>query len=299
MTEGAAEDNEALRELFELLRGVHVERLDTAPDTVYHYTTAAGIAGIVASGYFRGTNFSFLNDSSEFRYGAELAINRFEAETKNRDERDVTALYLGVGGEVWMEKQLSLSETYVACFTESRDDLNQWRGYGGSADRYCLGLNSEALIHNQYSFAPVIYSREEQEALLSDYVSRTHRFLADRTPPPSDWLQISAVKIVCRWMMVSIPFLKDPHFASEREWRAVRDIDSVAKDELFFDSSSGALRPYVRLFESGDSKLPITEVVVQSARHDERAVKAVSLLLARYGYDDVTVAESEVPFRWN
>jgi len=299
MAEGTPEDAQAIAELLDLLRGVHGERLGEPPETLYHYTTGAGLAGIISSGHIRATNFSFLNDSTEFRYGAELAIKRLEAETAKHPEDDATALYVGVIGEVWMEKQTSLSETYVACFTEARDDLNQWRGYGGSADRYCLGLNSATLGEHQYSFAPVIYSRDEQEALLDEYVSKTYDFLANRTPRASEWLRISAVKVVCRWMMVSIPFLKDAHFASEREWRAVRDIESVSKDELFFDSSTGVLRPYVRLFERGDSKLPVTEVIVQSARRDERAAKAVALLLARHGYDDVNVSESEVPFRWN
>ena len=299
MPEGTPDDEQVIAELQDVLRGVHGERLREPPETLYHYTTGAGLAGIVSSGHMRATNFSFLNDSTEFRYGAELAIKRLEAETKRHPEEDTTALYVGVMGEVWMEKQADLSETYVACFTEARDELNQWRGYGGSADRYCLGLNTAALSEYPYSFAPVIYSRDEQEALLDEYVSKTYDFLATRMPQASEWLRISAVKVVCRWMMVSIPFLKDHHFATEREWRAVRDIQSVTKDELFFDSSTGALRPYVRLFEREDGKLPITEVIVQSARRDERAAKAVALLLARDGYDDVTVAESEVPFRWN
>lgn len=107
---------------------------------------------------------------------------------------------------------------------------------------------------------------------------------------------MTSVKILCRWLLESIPFFKDGHFATEREWRAVTSIDTVQKDELSFEPSSGILRPYVRMFDS-EMNLPISEVIVQSARRDERAAKAVALLLGKYGYANTKVVESEVPFR--
>jgi hypothetical protein len=48
---------------------------------------------------------------------------------------------------------------------------------------------------------------------------------------------------------------------------------------------------------ASESSLPITEVIVQSARRDERAAKAVALLLGKSGYAATKVVESEVPFR--
>src|SRR5687768_16519179 len=120
-----------------LLGRVHRTRIPDAPAALYHYTTAAGLLGIVSSHHLRGTNYSFMNDASEFTYGVELALKRFDAESrKNREQKDEISLLVGVAGEVWMKRQASLSETYVTCFTEARDDLNQWRGYGGTADRY-------------------------------------------------------------------------------------------------------------------------------------------------------------------
>jgi hypothetical protein len=264
---------------------------------VYHYTTAAGLLGIISSRHLRGTNYSFMNDASEFTYGVDLALKRFEAEfRKNREQNDKLSVMLGVSGEIWMKHQASLAETYVACFTEARDDLNQWRGYGGTADRYCVGLEIKKLYQGgEYSFAPLIYSREQQETLVDNYLEATLNYLRKRKTVPEPLL-IRAVKILCRWLLESIPFFKDGHFASEREWRAVTNIDTVAKDELCFEPSTGTLRPYVRMFDLG-TNLPITEVIVQSARRDERAAKAVALLLSKYGYETTRVVESEVPFR--
>ncbi len=283
--------------LTQLLGKVHPAHIPKPPAALYHYTTAAGLLGIVSSRHLRGTNSSFMNDSSEFTYGVELALKRFDAELKEHQERnDRIALMMGVLGEIWMKNQASLAETYVACFTEARDDLGQWRAYGGNADRYCVGVDIHTLSERgRYSFAPVIYSRQQQEKLIEDYFSATSSFLRQQHSV-SEPLLVSCVKILCRWLLESIPFFKDDHFASEREWRAVTNIDTIQKGELHFDPSSGTLRPYVQMFES-DLKLPITEVIVQSARRDERATKAVALLLSKYGYADTKVVESEVPFR--
>src|SRR5437762_72623 len=81
-------------------------------------------------------------------------------------------------GKIWMKRQATLAETYVACFTEARDDLGQWRAYGGSADRYCIGVDTRAMSERgRYSFAPVIYSREQQEKLIDDYLAATLTFV--------------------------------------------------------------------------------------------------------------------------
>jgi hypothetical protein len=291
-------DIAAMEELNDTLREIHSDRIREAPPVLYHYTTSGGILGILADGFFRGSNFSFMNDSSEFTYGVDLVLKRFQKESRERDKDNRVALIIGVLGEVWMQEQASLAETYLACFTEARDDLNQWRGYGGTADRYCLGVDVAHLTQRtRYSFAPVIYSREEQDELLSAYFEATSRFLSKQLATISEWLEIASVRELCRWLLESIAFFKDTHFASEREWRAVRSVESVKKEELYFDASNGSVRPFVRLYKADGAKLPITEVIVQSPRHDERGTKAAALLLARYGYDQTKVVESEIPFR--
>jgi len=45
---------------------------DFLPSTVYHYTSAAGLYGIIDSAILRGSNFAYLNDASEIRYGESV-----------------------------------------------------------------------------------------------------------------------------------------------------------------------------------------------------------------------------------
>jgi|ERR1051326_2629036 hypothetical protein len=286
------------KKLTKSLRAVRHGTTRATPPTLYHYTTSPGLLGIISSGYLRATNFSFLNDSSEVRYGLELVMSRFDAESREREENDRISLILGVAGRVWMEEVANLANTYVACFTEARDDLNQWRGYGGAADRYCVGFDTTALASRvAHSFGPVVYDRKEQVAVIDEYFAEANRVLRQLRRRPTEWLLVSAMKTLCQVMMEWTSFFKDPHFSSELEWRAVRNIQATSNSELEFDISGTSLRPFLRVFGKESERLPISEIVVQSARRDERARKAVELLLSRCGYGETPVIESEVPFR--
>src|ERR1041385_7107441 len=55
------------------------------PALLYHYTTAGGFAGIVETGEVRGTNFNFLNDSTEMVYGISLAKRLLEISADDND----------------------------------------------------------------------------------------------------------------------------------------------------------------------------------------------------------------------
>src|SRR5438128_1429876 len=113
---------------------------DFLPTTFFHYTTAAGLEGIVREAKLRATNFSFMNDPSELQYGRDLIqevlTDRLNASVGNEE----TFLeYVGINFTSEM-----LSEVYVCCFTKLEDDLSQWRAYGGSvAERYAIGFDAE------------------------------------------------------------------------------------------------------------------------------------------------------------
>src|SRR6266508_2584918 len=47
-------------------------------DTVHHYTTPAGLIGIISTGEIWGTDIRFLNDSSELKVATDLVLEEFD-----------------------------------------------------------------------------------------------------------------------------------------------------------------------------------------------------------------------------
>src|SRR5436190_12852489 len=100
---------------------------DFLPETLYHYTSTAGLHGIISTGKLWASNYSFLNDSSELQYGRQIALEVLaerasQATGKTRSLlRDVAHDFDVVAGVV---------DYYLTCFCRTPDLLSQWRGYG-------------------------------------------------------------------------------------------------------------------------------------------------------------------------
>jgi len=131
---------------------------------LYHYTTEAGLAGIIGGDNIRATHIRFLNDWMEFReaftenYG-RILLDSFGAGLP----RDLPADAQGVISRMLTRRTSeilaiaagseSTNETFVCAFTSAAlpedndpgDRLSQWRGYSAGSQGFSLGFDSELL----------------------------------------------------------------------------------------------------------------------------------------------------------
>jgi hypothetical protein len=264
------------------------------PATVYHYTTAEGLRGIVQEATLRATNFSFLNDPSEVQYGRDLALALLEdaitstpLARRNLIEHTRNALQDKV-----------LSESYVSCFTELSDDLGQWRAYGSlAAERYCIGFDGHELAGIFGSrpggrFVEILYKPAAQEELLGSLLSRAWTYVEKAGIAVDGWPDFA--RVIAGTIASRLAELKNPAYAAEAEWRIIRWHDGLEHDRLSFDTSRGVLRPYLPapLLEP----LPIRSLHVMAPARRAPAVKAAELLLLEAGLSDVPVTHSTIPF---
>lgn len=136
------------------------------PASVYHYTSAEGLLGIVGSGQLRATDLRYLNDTSELHYGLTEMLRAYEATSQASKQTftdQLAELYriedwqpigeLGLSAFVNLPQERfgpvanaivnSLEESIiigVACFCGEGDLLSQWRGYGIGG--YALGFDA-------------------------------------------------------------------------------------------------------------------------------------------------------------
>ncbi|WP_423206595.1 hypothetical protein E2974_15565 [Paracoccus yeei] len=111
-----------------------------ADQLLYHYTTAEGAAAILRSKALRLSEFSMMNDSSEYHY----AKSKFVEVYQNR--------------EVWIEEMprwianISLNThepstvMMIGCLTEDQDDVGLWERYASSGRGCVLGLDANWLV---------------------------------------------------------------------------------------------------------------------------------------------------------
>ena len=149
--------------------------MPTEHQTVFHYTDAAGLLGIIQNMELWCTHVSYLNDSMEFKIGEKIyreeliklaygqsrhgaagayypeeALSAWPAASPRPELPPMYRRFAHVAlhyvdkdreeqemesGGGWLN---SADAPFVASFSAKRDDLSQWRGYSGTGPRFSI-----------------------------------------------------------------------------------------------------------------------------------------------------------------
>lgn len=106
--------------------------------SLFHYTSAHGLLGILDSGTLWATEASGLNDAAEIVLGQrkvrELITALPESELKSEMQLAVEYVYDANGPDA--------SDVFVLAASLQHDDANQWRLYADDGRGYCVELDS-------------------------------------------------------------------------------------------------------------------------------------------------------------
>jgi len=290
--------DDAIRRLDETLRAVPFGDLKSyIPATLYHYTSAEGLLGIIESNMLRAGNFSYVNDASELTYGRELARDVLVEEIGSVPNSTLRALSLRL-----QERILNIndeSDFYLCCFCSAPDLLSQWRGYGSRSGRFCIGFQYEGLVSPKKPLIGNVVYKEavQRKRLVKAIAAATSVLLQYEDPIVVGTVETMLFEKISR----ELCFFKNPAFVEERETRALYRVCETT--DVCFSVQAGVIKPYTNLFDGTEMngwshpRLPIVEVIVGASTMTPAAVKSVKLLVDRYGYSNVKVSESAVPLR--
>lgn len=179
--------------------------------TLYHYTSAEGAEAILRTKKLRLSEFSKMNDTSEYTYAKSNFIKAYQ----NR--------------QVWVEEiprwmasfKLTTHEPattmMIASLTEEKDDVGLWDRYAGHGTGCILGIDACWLTKaGGVSVRRVSYDAE----YLKDFVNSGLSMLQsafEENPDNRDELEYLASGLV-----LDLYAFKDPRFRSEREVRISR-----------------------------------------------------------------------------
>jgi hypothetical protein len=112
---------------------------------LWHYTNFPGLKGIL-EGTFWASSLPYLNDTEEFRYGLNVALEVLQTQLTVR-LRELSP----AGGAIYDEVASFFLDRYrprdvfVASLSTEKDDLSQWRGYGGVGPSFSIGFDPRGL----------------------------------------------------------------------------------------------------------------------------------------------------------
>ncbi|MFC9786451.1 DUF2971 domain-containing protein [Rhodococcus sp. NPDC127528] len=301
------------------------------PDTLHHYTTAAGLLGItdqvklgplsedahvmgtisrIRSISLWATDARYLNDSAELAYAAEQLASRIEAlvvpgaareaSLRNAAERIRKLDFTGSGYAEGMPHT-----AYVTSFCRKGDLLSQWRGYGVHGGGYSIELRSSALSQITTPIGRVgdesvgyvtgaAFVHKVAYGLDATRIEEAAQSIVDGRS--GSGVMVDAVGALAQF--------KDPAFKEEDEWRLVVPAGTFYQACRYRTTPAGMIVPYIQVHRFQEdpnnpfvARSAIKSVTVGPGPDRKLRKESVLQLLRQRGFSDVEVHSSDVPFR--
>jgi len=268
--------------------------MSRAQRTLWHYTDAAGLHGIITSGRIRLGDARFLNDRTEREYGVSLITEVLADELQSGDEGKhflaFTAKYM---------RDRATRAVHVCSFSEVPTTISQWQRYGADGYGYCLGFSHASLRRLQNSsveLRKVIYRPSRQREIVRTRL-RTLRAAYEhasknREESMPEYILVGTSAALSAAYLDGLALeLKDPSFSDEREWRLIHrrlregTATADAEPEIRFTARGNIVKPFVELELRPPKLRPALSDVVCGPRLDgELAVATTACFLRSAGH---------------
>jgi len=118
----------------------------------YHYTTHAGLKGILRSGGFRATYRMGMNDAGEFNYARNVVYEALNEVGRRHDLPNVAQsliIYTRKNLDKFLSDTTEMSSAYCACLTVCPDHPEQWDTYAELGRGFAIGFNMSLFLTMQ------------------------------------------------------------------------------------------------------------------------------------------------------
>lgn len=279
---------------------------------IYHYTSPAGLSGIIKNSKLRFTDRFYLNDKTEGIYVIKLCLDNIDFFDFLTD--DFKKAFIKKCNQRIEQPQRDRFYVYQCCFSIDKDSLCLWNYYTKTEGikGYNIKINvvdlADKIIPTPYNkdrvpklrYGKVIYSEQKQLEILYKIVNLFFEY--NKTD------MISGEDFVCEYLVDKIMYLgvffKKPCFEVENEFRLVLDLFlnddntyAVIKDKQEFFEKNGVFIPYVDI----PFKNELLTGICVSPTLDYTATKESILRMSGNHYKNIrtnTIYESEIPVRY-
>lgn len=270
---------------------------------LFHYTDLGGLKGMLESKSLWATNLYFLNDRNEAVHGYycfENTIKYLDDKVISQKKKEILQNALNAcKGELSKEGNTREKNIYNISFCLDSDKLSQWRGYGAhqgvciefDKDELIYGIDSEGMRfkHDKVNYCSEISTVEMNESI--------NLFFQKINLNPQT-IDDNFVWYISAFTMINqiTPFFKNDGFSEENEYRFIFSPDAEMMDVKFRVNANGLI-PYISVGMKGKAKLPIPKIIIGPAKDPDFIVNGIKMLLLKFGYQNVDVEISKLPYR--
>ena len=293
---------------------------------LYHYTSPSSFFGIMDSKILWFTNYRFFLDASEILYAFSILKNSISNENLNTDfSRGLSefcdCMDINKIDAIRGFQTRNPPEYYIGSFSTVKDDLFMWNSYTKTQDRsgYCIEFKGNDFIKKGYDagfefrmIGLVEYEGNQQIKKIKQLVTQCN-----------DWINANhSVPNVVKHALCGFshafycvaPFMKNPCFKAENEYRIVIESSLISENETnpiigyendnYFSSyplkvkyreSSGIMIPFFAV----PIKTECISMVIPSPYMDYSLAKEGLTRFIKSKNNYIPVIKSSIPFRNN
>lgn len=226
---------------------------------LFHYASADGLNGMVCNKTIWATNIEYLNDTAEFKHGAEVLRKIVESRKGHAT---------GFRREFFdaLDRHSSLfqsEDVFVMSLSEEGDLLSQWRGYTPSNSGFSIGFDARLLAKvaadlDGMHLVRCIYGEDEQREFAKSVLDSCLNLWINQREieeqQKKDFRNMEALVAFNIYSTFIAASLKHHTFAEEKEWRL---LGLFRQPERFrFRAGRSSLTPYIELKWGKETKAP-------------------------------------------
>lgn len=302
-----------------------VRLLDTISDVneIYHYTTIAGLQGILKGKNFWVSHSYFLNDSSEIKYTYRLVVDVLKEIMDNEQDDKVIKMYnilkiaveeveiREVGAENIVARSGSYRPSeYILSFSLNKDSLSVWSAFteGGG---YNIGINFHEyfreLQKQNFLIGPipgkVIYNLEKQREIISSKIDEYKKLYLKHMDNFDQEKEKVFVSNFTSSIRLYANFFKNPKFYSDEEFRIVfYNYRNGGYIPPSYRVKGDVLIPYINSNKGGDSTtfIPLKSITIGPTNQSDIAKEGLAYFLSDLGYNvtNIELLSSDIPLRY-
>lgn len=273
------------------------------PKSLYHYTSAEGLLGILATKSIRATSIRYMNDTREFQLALALAEREIDARIPSNGPRYLRGMHSLLLDALRHTHEV---DVFVTCFSENGDVLSQWRGYTPAGQGYSIGIASATLMASsgkkaEHQLGACIYDSERAGTLIARIVNAVVRYAErERVHDSAHASRVhrESFHLFSQLLSLAGPRIKDPAFKEEAEWRLIAAATAFEQPGPSFRAGRSTLVPYYLFpFAQDNGRFGVREIIISPTADPKLSSQAVGALLGSHRLSPVTVRSSSAPYR--
>lgn len=201
------------------------------PKNFYQYSALSTFRGVIEHNDLWATHWAYLNDTKELKKGIKIAkfIHSDEIITGYFKSYHSFGDFEKLISKLSKKQIINKTDAYVLCFSEEKDKLNLWQGYGNGYNSIVTAYDAakiEASIEavGFSIMGRVIYDEDTQKVMMLMFLGRFYLLTKEmykRFPKQKETVKKLMSGYLAMGILILSLFMKEKHWKEEKEWRII------------------------------------------------------------------------------